>query len=189
MTHPPSHTRGFTLIETLVAISLLMLAVIEPMTLTLQSLKVAYYARDQITASHLAQEAIEAVRSVRDAHMLNIQKTGTCEDIFGGILPGQDFRIDTTNDTITSCSGDPGGVCKPLQTDGTLYGYQSSMTINTAFTRTLLACYIQPPPSTSCNNTPSDEVRLLVTVTWRTGSFAPRTITIQENLYRWLVCT
>ena len=50
--------KGFTLIETLVAVSLLTVAIVAPMTLTARSLSAAYYARDQITAFHLAQEAI-----------------------------------------------------------------------------------------------------------------------------------
>ena len=59
-------SRGFTLIETLVAVSLLAVVIVAPMSLTTQSLSSAYYARDQMTAFHLAQEAIESVRSVRD---------------------------------------------------------------------------------------------------------------------------
>ena len=55
-------TRGFTLVETLAAITLIMVAIVAPMGLTVQSLSVAYYARDQITASNLAQEGIEAVK-------------------------------------------------------------------------------------------------------------------------------
>ena len=53
---PKSKIRGFTLIETLVAISLLMVAIVAPMSLTARSLATAYYARDQITAFHLAQK-------------------------------------------------------------------------------------------------------------------------------------
>src|SRR3989338_949042 len=65
---------GFTLIETLVAISLLTIAIIAPMALTAQSLATAYYARDQITAFYMAQEAIEGVRALRDGQILLISQ-------------------------------------------------------------------------------------------------------------------
>src|SRR3989338_503600 len=71
-------TTGFTLIETLVAISLLTVAIVVPMSLVTKSLSTAYYARDQVTAFHLAQEAIEIVRHVRDNNILmNAQGTPT----------------------------------------------------------------------------------------------------------------
>lgn len=187
---------GFTLIETMVAISLLLLAVIEPMTLTAQSLMSAYYARDQMTASNLAQEAIEAVRAARDANILFIAtcnpKVQNCSrDVFEGIPhdPSDAFTVDTTTDgSIRSC----GGVCPALQTNGTLYGYTSprggltgGTITDTTFVRTVHACYIQL--GGGCAGTPvTDEVRLRVDVTWRTGSYPTRTITIYENLYRWI---
>src|SRR5665213_1019796 len=78
--------RGFTLVETLAAISLITIAIVAPMALTVQSLQAAYYARDQITASNLAQEGIEAIRSVRDGNILATAK-GTATDLFQGIWP------------------------------------------------------------------------------------------------------
>lgn len=164
---------GFTLIETLIAITLLMLAVVEPMVLTAQSLRSAYYARDQITASNLAQEAIEAVRSVRDSQILQMAEDPSVSvDIFGPIPKDQDFIINTTNNVMTACSG----TCPPLQTDGVLYGYSAGWA-NTGFTRTVHASFV--PGST-------DEMQLRVTVTWRTGSYPARSIVIRENLYRWV---
>src|SRR3989344_5745503 len=67
---PSISSRGFTLIETLVAVTLLSVAITAPMSLTTRSLAAAYYARDQITAFHLAQEAIESVRHARDHNIL-----------------------------------------------------------------------------------------------------------------------
>jgi prepilin-type N-terminal cleavage/methylation domain-containing protein len=182
--------QGFTLIETLIAISLLLLAVIAPMSLTTQSLISAYYARDQMTASNLAQEAIEAVRSERDHKLLEIAINGSLpagEDIFGKIPKDQDFTIDTTNNAMNTC---PASGCPPLQTDGTLYGYRPprgglSSGTDTVFTRTVRACFVQS--SGSCSGAPAtDEMRITVTVTWRTGSYPKRTIVIYENLYRWV---
>jgi prepilin-type N-terminal cleavage/methylation domain-containing protein len=174
---------GFTLIETLVAISLLTISIIAPISLTAQSLQSAYYARDQITAFYMAQEAIEALRSVRDGQILQIAHTvdASSINIFGPIpLGDQPFRIDArqTNSSaaITACNGDPGGVCIPLETDGTLYGYQSDWT-PTNFTRTVKAHFI---------GSGQDEIRVTVTVTWTTGAFQTRSFSISENMYRWV---
>lgn len=174
--------RGFTLIETLIAITVLMLAVVQPMTLTAQALKAAYYSRDQVTASSLAQEAIEAVRGARDAQILqNALPPYPSADIFGSIPVDTDFTVDTTNNTMTVC----GGPCPRLQTNGVLYAYNPGWA-NTGFTRTVRACYVQPVAPFACNSTVSDEMRLSVTVTWQTGSYPARSITIYENLYRWI---
>lgn len=64
--------KGFTLVETLVAISVLLLVVIGPMTVAQKGIQNAYFANDQMTAVFLAQEAIEAVREVRDKRALAV---------------------------------------------------------------------------------------------------------------------
>jgi prepilin-type N-terminal cleavage/methylation domain-containing protein len=61
---------GFTLVETLIAIAVLSLAVTGPMTIAQKSIASAMYARDQVMASYLAQDAIEYVRNVRDTNRL-----------------------------------------------------------------------------------------------------------------------
>jgi prepilin-type N-terminal cleavage/methylation domain-containing protein len=58
--------RGFTILETLVAISILVLALTAPLAIVSQALRSSYYARDQVTAYYLAQEAIEFLRNKRD---------------------------------------------------------------------------------------------------------------------------
>lgn len=59
-------TRAFTLIEALVAISILMIAIASPMTLAQKGLATATLTKDQMTAAFLAQDAIEAVKNIRD---------------------------------------------------------------------------------------------------------------------------
>ncbi len=179
------HIRGFTLIETMVAISLLTVAIVAPMSLTTQSLASAYYARDQVTASYLAQEAIEAIRSVRDGNIL-ADSQGIAVDLLAGLPStiGAPFTIDTRDNRMNACST---GVCPPLTTDGTFYAYgpvQTSDVYNahdgwvaTQFTRTITAKFVAGT---------TDEVRITVTVSWRSGGFQARSFTISENLYRWV---
>ncbi len=178
---------GFTLLETMIAVTLLSVAIVAPMSLTTQSLATAYYARDQITAFFLAQEALEALRNVRDNNILANSQGTPINLLFGiPVVDGSLFRIDalTNPPVMTLCSGDglPGGECAPLQTDGTLYGY--GIGTNTQFTRTVVACFIQLDGT--CSATESDEVKFTVSVSWRTGGIQLRTVRMSQNLYRWV---
>jgi prepilin-type N-terminal cleavage/methylation domain-containing protein len=165
---------GFTLIETLVAISILVVAVVAPMSLAAQSLQSAFYARDQVTAFHLAQEGIEVVRAQRDGNALQVAH-GATVDLLAGIPVDQDFIVDTHDGSITACSN---GTCPVLQNNGQFYGYGSASSgwNDTRFTRTLLASRV--------NGT--EEIKVAVTVRWRSGAYQPRSFTISENLYRWV---
>jgi Tfp pilus assembly protein PilV len=166
----------------MVAVTLLAVAIVAPMSLTAQSLSSAYYARDQITAFYLAQEALEAVRNVRDNNIL-ANSQGTSVNLLNGIPINIPFRIDarTNPPTMTPCSAD-GGTCIPLQTDGTLYGYGGWA--NTQFTRTVNACFIQA--DASCTSAPTDEVKVTSTIVWRSVGLQERTVAVSENLYRWV---
>ena len=62
----PHSGRGFTLIETLIAISVLLLAITGPLTIATRGLTSAAFARDQVAAYYLAQEAVELIRNKRD---------------------------------------------------------------------------------------------------------------------------
>lgn len=63
-------TPGFTLIETLVAISVLLLSILGPISFAAQGIQNTYYARDQIVAFYMAQEGIELIRAQRDNNAL-----------------------------------------------------------------------------------------------------------------------
>jgi prepilin-type N-terminal cleavage/methylation domain-containing protein len=65
-----SSTRGFTLLETLVAITILTIAVSGPLYVADRALVAAQVSRDQLTASYLAQEGIEYMRAMRDREFL-----------------------------------------------------------------------------------------------------------------------
>ena len=176
---------GFTLIETLVAVSFLIFAIIAPLTLVSKSLSSALYARDQVTAYNLAQEGIEAVRAVRDGNLLVNAYQERDVDLFEGIQPGLPFAIDARDNEIYTVCAD-----RPLKIEnGTLYGYGNDPCssrepgwVASKFTRVLYAEYVCP-----CRlDSTSDEIRLTSTVTWPVASARVRKVEIYENLYRWV---
>ena len=61
---------GFTLVETLVAVSILTLAIAGPLAVSSLAISESQHARNQITASYLAQDAMESVLNLRDANFI-----------------------------------------------------------------------------------------------------------------------
>ncbi len=59
-------SKGFTLVEALIAISILMIAVASTMSISQRSLMSSILSRNQMTASFLAQDALETVKNIRD---------------------------------------------------------------------------------------------------------------------------
>jgi hypothetical protein len=164
------------------------------MTLTAQSLASAYYARDEVTAFYLAQEGLEVVRNLRDNNILQNAQGGVSVNLLNNIPINTPFRVDarisyTSATTPPLCSADPGGNCLSLQTDSNvnpstgLYGYTGGWA-PTPFTRSMIACYVQP--GGACNTIVSDEVKITATVSWKTGSIQSRSVAISQNLYRWV---
>lgn len=65
-----SFRRGFTLLEALVATSILMVAVAAPITIAQKGLSSAVYSKNQMIASYLAQDAIEYIKNKRDENFI-----------------------------------------------------------------------------------------------------------------------
>ena len=78
---------GFTLVETLIAIAIMMIAIAGPMYTASRAILAAEISRDQLIASYLAQEGIEYVRMMRDNAFLAVYpNTSTA---WAGFLTGQ----------------------------------------------------------------------------------------------------
>jgi len=63
----PKNQKGFTIVETLVAIAVLMIAISGPLVIASKGLTAALYSKDQMIASFLAQESLEVIKNLRDA--------------------------------------------------------------------------------------------------------------------------
>ncbi|MBU2104032.1 prepilin-type N-terminal cleavage/methylation domain-containing protein [Patescibacteria group bacterium] len=167
--------KGFTLVETLVAITIIALALVGPFYAVQQSLNASRSARDQLIASSLAQEGVEYVRAIRDGNYLfNIQNPNSLRSWLYGLngtggrnCIAADCVVDATQGTVNT-------VITPLYvTSGGIYNQQNSGTV-TPFTRKIRLTTISVT-----------EVRVTVTMTWMTRT-VPYTFTVTETLNDWL---
>ena len=167
--------QGFTLIETLVAITILLISIGGPLTIATKGLSSALLARDQITAFYLAQEAIEFARNRRDSYALLLKtqesKNGFLYD-FSGCVDGGECMIDTINSSVDKCNGD----CDKLLYDSTTGFYvhrPTGATETSIFRRSL-----------SFETVNQNEVAATVVMEWTTRLFS-RTFTLRENILNW----
>jgi Tfp pilus assembly protein PilV len=63
--------KGFTIVETLVAVAILMISIAGPLVVANQSLKAAQYSKNQSIATFLAQETIEYIKNIKNNNHAN----------------------------------------------------------------------------------------------------------------------
>ena len=159
---------GFTLVETLVAISILLLAVMAPLTIAHHGIASTSFARDQVIATYLAQDAIEAIITqkrqnalLRADNWLNNMSGCPVDCIVNPLKIGQSNFTESCNVTCPIKYDDSSG----------MYGYDTGNP--TKFTRTVAFENVQ-------NN--SDEAKVTVTVSWK-SSLLTKSFSIKTNIF------
>lgn len=175
--------KGFTILETLVAIFILTISLTGPLAFAQSGLRAAFLARDQITAFYLAQDAVETIKNIRDQNKLdNINASGPTIDWLEGLdncTSSTPCSIDTTTPVpvVTACTA--GSECPPLYYKES-NGYFTHATLGneqSLFTRTI---YINETVSGS-------RAQVVVLVTWVSKALSGvRKIVIQEDINDWL---
>ena len=171
------HIRGFTLIEMMVAVTILLMAVVGPLSLIEKSLYRIYYSRDEVLALTLAQEGIEMVRQVRDTNMLSGASwlsglsDGTYKISVDNFIAGG-----AVNSFIIPC----GGACAPqpvyINASG-LYG-QATPATRTQFSRIV---------TISSAGLPSNEVKVTSRVDWQQAGGSTGTVSASEYIFSWAI--
>lgn len=175
---------GFTLVETLVAVSILSLSILAGFTAVQNSLKSSITAKDQMTAFYLTQEVMEFIKNKRDENALNFITNGTTTWLTGMAAAANDpcyfgktCRIDVVGNTLVDCSTD-GANCLNLRQDRVfnsatkgLYGYTGSWAL-TNFRRSVTFQQIVA----------NQEVRVTITMNWTQGGMT-KTFQVSESLF------
>ncbi|KKP90753.1 MAG: hypothetical protein UR94_C0023G0003 [Parcubacteria group bacterium GW2011_GWA2_36_10] len=97
-----SRQAGFTLLEMLIALSVISVGVMAAFTLSTANLNTAKANYSRVLAANLAREGLEAVRNIRDTNWLKIQANADC----GATLCTWDNNLDQGTSTISYDSGD-----------------------------------------------------------------------------------
>jgi prepilin-type N-terminal cleavage/methylation domain-containing protein len=162
---------GFTLLETLVAISIFSLSILAVMSVLSRGISSTNYAKKRIISSYLAEEGVEYVRNIRDTLVGSNADSSAGWTAFttnaSACISGcyvQDFE------TLTACSGS----CTPLLYDQAtgIYGYTTG--VDSGYTRTITVETISV-----------DELKVTSSVSWMQGS-GSYNITFTGNLFNWI---
>lgn len=160
-------SNGFSLIETLVAISILVLIITGPLVLVNKSLTLIKIAKKRVIASYLAQEGVEYARNIRDENLLK------GNDWLSGMDQCIDNKctIDAIHEKINLCSE----ACDNLKFNKSKKFYnQESVTttnIDTKFKREISLKELQK----------GEEVSILVEVSWEGGN----SVKVEDILLNW----
>jgi prepilin-type N-terminal cleavage/methylation domain-containing protein len=193
------HTQsGFSLVETLVAITILLLVMVGPMTISSSAAKSTSFSSEQVTAFFLAQEGAELVQKARDDLQLpyfavpstnpdpwaDFTRTtigGLYRSCFTNINAngcGLSINTDTAGTIINPINCTTLSLCKMYLniTAGSIrsrYIHSSANAAITPFTRRI---YL--------SNINANEVRVVSRVTWRTGSLkTEQTAEVETRLF------
>ena len=200
-----SSRAGFTLIETMVAITILTFAMAGPMFTASRAIVAAQTARDQLTAIYLAQEGIERVRAMRDNAYLAAYHTGGADisstawsDFITGSGSASISRCITSNDAPNACTLDSVGdgsleqciaadSCEPLYLTGCTNGPEGlSCTPPNMYTQRDLPGSVLSPFVRTIQATiiTPHEVKIVSTVSW-TYHNTPYSVMVSDHLSSW----
>jgi prepilin-type N-terminal cleavage/methylation domain-containing protein len=169
-----STMRGFTLVETLVAITILTLAVIAPFQAIQNAISASRIAKQKLIASGLAQEGLEYVRFIRMSNYLASPVNYTQSTLLTGMNSAPNcITADCTVDAATAPPGFAacGGACPALHLDVNGAYTQAAGVSTTIYVRsvriTKFAGYEQ----------------VTATISWT--DHGANSMVLRENMYDW----
>lgn len=191
-TTPTQH--GFTLVETLVAITILLIVVTGPLTISMSTARSTTFASEQVVAFFLAQEGAELAQKARDELFLEAIDVGDpspwgdftdstagalFEDCFKVTGCGLELETNPDGDLAPIVDCGAGGVNCRLYADSDTtkrarYTYDDDGGANEATPYTRIVRFTDD----------GDEVKVESTVTWRTGNLrAEQRVKVETYLF------
>jgi prepilin-type N-terminal cleavage/methylation domain-containing protein len=170
--------KGFTLVETLVAIFIISIAIVATMASAQRALQTSYYARDQVVGFFLADEGMEIVQNIRDSNfksgnhwLTNIIATDAA------VNSVSTFCVDITTNTRQLKTA--GGAGCPVdgrlyQTTAGKYTHDNAGNKMTIYKRLI-----------SVKRVSEQEIQITVSLKWKTGSMAEREFKFYKSLLNW----
>ncbi|MBX4206423.1 prepilin-type N-terminal cleavage/methylation domain-containing protein [Candidatus Parcubacteria bacterium] len=168
------HSKGFTIIETIVAISIVVIIIMGATKAVQRGLSLYIFSKDQITGFYLAQEGFEQIRNIRDENRINGRNwlAGIANASSDPCYFGQSCTVSPV-ETQAAIRCSALGSCPALGQDASgFYGYNAAWAV-TPFTREI-----------SLSPISADEMAVTVTVSWSKGGSA-RQFQARENILNW----
>lgn len=194
--YTPTQQSGFSLVETLVAITILLIVITGPLSISSQAAKSTSFSSEQVVAFFLAQEGLEIAQKGRDDRILRNfldsadtnfldepwndfkNPSGFFQRCFAPAGCGLEVNSDETGSlktpqncgTISNCRLhlNPAG-------DRSRYTHAASGADSTLYTRVIK---FEPVAG-------ADQVRVVSEVTWRTGSLrAGQSVVVESYLFK-----
>jgi hypothetical protein len=168
----PQKNSGQTIVEAMIAISLITFGVLGVFRLTSQSLGLTSTVRDQYIANYLAVEGIEIVKNIVDT---NIQEGNTWNKNIS--VDGAQYEIDyfDTSDTISPAQG----LLLRLDSSTGLYSYSLGSNLETGFKRTITILY------PDCAGSPCDHMEVSSIVDWTARGGGEFSVNLEDHFYNW----
>lgn len=170
-----SHKTGQSIIEAVVAISILTTGFLGIMALLSRSFFLNRITADELTATYLASEGIEIIKNILDHDIYTPGNTwGTC----GGACADGTYIADYTTGSseeeqplalIAVCPG------PYLHVDPVTHLYSYTGGVTTNFQRCLRITH----------GSLGNEVTVNAIVTWSTGSLTSQSLNLEDHFYNW----
>lgn len=159
--------QGFTLMEVIVAVAIIITALISSLALITSSISGIKENKSKIIATGLAQEGLEIVRNIRDNNWLNYKRKA--DDWRDGLEAG-DYLVEYNQESLLSFSS------VPLKINTTNGRYQYSSGNDTIYYRKITIQDIVGD---------IDQFKVVVDVSWQEAG-KDNLFSVETRFYNWL---
>jgi len=188
---------GFTLIETFVAITILLIAVLGPLTVLSRSIVSSTFAKNEITAYYLAQSSLEDVLNYQKSDLASCSGVDSCsDDVWLGDLTrclddtGCDISTNasTFQVSINTCNSNKCTFVK--RTPDGVYSSISNITANSSYgvNETSREFYrkVKIIPEDTDGDGKSDSAKVEVSIRWDNGVLGERSFVLSTYIFNYL---
>ena len=175
---------GFSLIETLVAVTVLVFGIVGPLTLAQMSLRSFPQIRDRITAEYLAAEGLETIKNIRDTALIQdpaggIPNTGGGPFDFNPCQSANGCYVDASEAAprILACAGN----CPKIKYDSISGSYNYATGGNTVFTRKIFITF----GNLNVSGANGEEATVRVRVEWSSRFVGTESVEFSNYITDW----